>query len=458
MMLIHSDSDTKSKSTKSLPVPSSSPSAMSDADDVAVNCNDHVGIGVGDDDGIDNPTDVDVLLGRGAGCWNHPGNRKFRGVVHKHLSSYDNAKLRVEKTHIVSVILDEVRANGGRFLKRNQLTEKWRVVDQRVANEKIGHAIRDKRATARSELEAMNEEKSEQGDDHNDNMNNIDLPAFFEKQRQDRQDALNRVSQIASNSNPFITPLLRGGGGAALAAAMRLNSASAAAAAVAANPSFRRDLPLPGLLRNRVPPPQSQLLRQQQIRPFVTPPLPLPPNNNNNNINNPNFAVEQQLQNRHRTLLEQSSTFLQSASEALRNLQTTQQAMEAIAVQRQQQQQQQRQLQKIAAAQSVIAMHRNAAAVAAMTAPTTSHMMNNNNSMNNNPFLARQLLRPPLRLPLQQQQQQINYAAAVAAAAAAAGNNGGGGGGGNALMEFARLSTLLARRDQVSSNAEIVLE
>ena len=285
---------------------------------------------VDDCDGIDIPTDVDVLLGRGAGCWNHPGNRKFRDIVHKHLCSYDNAKLRVEKTHIVSIILREVLESGGRFLKRNHVTEKWDIVDQRVANEKIGHAIRDKRATTRTDVESSNEEKETQEEE-----TGADLPAFFQKRRQDHQDALNRMSMDMEGSFPFsppinrlIPPHLREGN--AFADALRFNST---------HPALRRQLPLAGLrLVNRVPP-APQVARPS---PFFTPAKPLP---------TPNLGVEQHLKNRHKALLEQSSTYLQNASEALRNLQSTQQAMEVIAAQKQQEEQQQRHLIEVIAAQ-----------------------------------------------------------------------------------------------------------
>jgi hypothetical protein len=96
-----------------------------------------------------------VLLGRGAACWNHEGNRTFREIVGRFLDDYDSAKLRIEKTMIVSDILDQIKEKGGRFLKKDAATKTWQVVEERQAIEKVGHAIRDKKA-----IEMKKEEKS----------------------------------------------------------------------------------------------------------------------------------------------------------------------------------------------------------------------------------------------------------------------------------------------------------
>ncbi|KAI2493702.1 hypothetical protein MHU86_20846 [Fragilaria crotonensis] len=215
----------------------------------------------GDDgDGIETPSETDVLLGRGAGCWNHPGNRKFRDIVHKHLCSYDNAKLRVEKTHIVSVILDLVHANNGRFLKKDHVTKKWYVVDRQVANEKIGHAIRDRRATAKSAFESASDDQDEELDEeHSNARKGMDIEMDLQKRQEEHPDAF----FAARPPNHLISPLLRGE--AALANLAAFSNALGPTSA-AANPSFRRLLPpLPGLHgRGRFPPPP------QMRRPFFT--------------------------------------------------------------------------------------------------------------------------------------------------------------------------------------------
>lgn len=96
--------------------------------------------------GIREITQHDVLLGRGAACWNHIGNRRFREIVAQRLQGYESCKSRIEKMVIVSDIADVIVAEGGRFLKQDPATKTWFTVERKCAIEKVGHAIRDKRA------------------------------------------------------------------------------------------------------------------------------------------------------------------------------------------------------------------------------------------------------------------------------------------------------------------------
>jgi hypothetical protein len=133
---------------------------------------------------VSNPSNNDVLLGRGAACWNHPGNRDFREIVVKYLKAYENARLRVEKTLIVTEILDQVHAKGGRFLKKDLASKKWYIVENQQAIEKTGHAIRDKKAVLvkkeyHKEMARRSEEWSQQQqqkEGHN-KRNRLDPPA-----------------------------------------------------------------------------------------------------------------------------------------------------------------------------------------------------------------------------------------------------------------------------------------
>lgn len=96
--------------------------------------------------GITEPTNRDVLLGRGAACWNHSGNKWFRTVVAGNIAKYEKCKARVEKMSIVANIVTQIFENNGRFLKKDTKTDTWHTVDRKSAIEKTGHAIRDKRA------------------------------------------------------------------------------------------------------------------------------------------------------------------------------------------------------------------------------------------------------------------------------------------------------------------------
>jgi len=66
----------------------------------------------------------DVLCGRGSTCYNHIGNQRFRRLVQARLQDYSNATTKLEKSTIISSIVDQVRLNSGLggFVKKDPLT------------------------------------------------------------------------------------------------------------------------------------------------------------------------------------------------------------------------------------------------------------------------------------------------------------------------------------------------
>lgn len=88
------------------------------------------------------PQNNDVICSRGADSYNHIGNKKFRSIVDYQLGNYTKASSKLEKSLIVSSIIDEVRHNGGVFLRRDARTDSYYEVDEKLSREKAGQAIR----------------------------------------------------------------------------------------------------------------------------------------------------------------------------------------------------------------------------------------------------------------------------------------------------------------------------
>ena len=66
---------------------------------------------------ISQPSDPDVLLGRGRPFQSHPGNRLMLDLVDSFRENYLNPMTRrKEKQAIVLAIFEQIRAKGGRFL------------------------------------------------------------------------------------------------------------------------------------------------------------------------------------------------------------------------------------------------------------------------------------------------------------------------------------------------------
>ena len=114
------------------------------------------------------PSDYDVICGKGTfllqicvlfyphwplsntifagkSCFNHPGNKSFRKLVGLYLDGYAEATTKLEKSAIVSSIIQTVRTQnpGGGFVKLDTPSGVWQEVGDHLAREKVGQTIRD---------------------------------------------------------------------------------------------------------------------------------------------------------------------------------------------------------------------------------------------------------------------------------------------------------------------------
>ena len=126
------------------------------------------------------PTPYTVIMGRGNTCSNNVGNRRLRIVINLYTNQYVKAKSKVERSSIVSSIMDifaENCCNGGgsrccsndgsgrtgpsapaaacggggaagagacaAFVKYDSSCGRYYVVDETIARERIGSMLRD---------------------------------------------------------------------------------------------------------------------------------------------------------------------------------------------------------------------------------------------------------------------------------------------------------------------------
>ena len=61
------------------------------------------------------------------------------------LKRYVNAKTKVDKSQVVHSIVEDLRESSavGGFVKKNHVTGRWMAVNDYLAREKVGHALRD---------------------------------------------------------------------------------------------------------------------------------------------------------------------------------------------------------------------------------------------------------------------------------------------------------------------------
>ena len=71
------------------------------------------------------------------------GNRRFRDLITGAIDEYNAAETRVLKSKVVQSIVQQIKREGGRFLRRDRATGRWVELDPKNSRDKVGHAIRD---------------------------------------------------------------------------------------------------------------------------------------------------------------------------------------------------------------------------------------------------------------------------------------------------------------------------
>lgn len=91
------------------------------------------------------PTEFDVLFGRGGMTNSHAGNKRFRDIISLHRPDYVRAA-KIEKPNVARRIVAAIRGSDppGRFMKRNPTDLMWYDVGNRHAAEKTSQALRER--------------------------------------------------------------------------------------------------------------------------------------------------------------------------------------------------------------------------------------------------------------------------------------------------------------------------
>lgn len=89
----------------------------------------------------------DIVCGRGAPSTQQEGNKMFRELVEEHQAPYLCSK-RADKPKIAMLVMEEVRARGGRFVRRvktatNGRSFGWEELDEKRCYEKMCQALRE---------------------------------------------------------------------------------------------------------------------------------------------------------------------------------------------------------------------------------------------------------------------------------------------------------------------------
>ena len=64
-----------------------------------------------------------VLAGKSS--FTHVGNRRFRDAITNAIDEYNNSESRLAKSRVVQRIVESIKREGGRFLKRDRTSGGW---------------------------------------------------------------------------------------------------------------------------------------------------------------------------------------------------------------------------------------------------------------------------------------------------------------------------------------------
>jgi hypothetical protein len=73
------------------------------------------------------------------------GNKQLRNIIDKNIEKYSSVKSKLEKSMIVSAIVDSIKEKAGKdggFVRQDKTTKQWCEVSDKLAREKVGQAFR----------------------------------------------------------------------------------------------------------------------------------------------------------------------------------------------------------------------------------------------------------------------------------------------------------------------------
>lgn len=88
------------------------------------------------------PGPFDVICARGKQAYNHHGNRYFRQIIHHATEKYSKVESKLQRSMIVTDIVDAIRAKGNGFLRKNSKGE-WVECSDVMCREKVGQHFRN---------------------------------------------------------------------------------------------------------------------------------------------------------------------------------------------------------------------------------------------------------------------------------------------------------------------------
>ncbi len=141
--------------------------------------------------GITHPLVGDIIMGRGGGTNNHPGNLNYRRIIDSYKPSYSKSPKR-EKLRYSCRVVDQIRNQDppGRFLKKDAATGLYYDIGDKLAREKTSQCLREGQPELRKAL-GLNKNKG--------------ANSAKRVRERERQQVVDRVRpEVRGHSNPTV--------------------------------------------------------------------------------------------------------------------------------------------------------------------------------------------------------------------------------------------------------------
>eukprot|EP00547_Thalassionema_nitzschioides_P004648 CAMPEP_0194214202 /NCGR_PEP_ID=MMETSP0156-20130528/15339_1 /TAXON_ID=33649 /ORGANISM="Thalassionema nitzschioides, Strain L26-B" /LENGTH=202 /DNA_ID=CAMNT_0038942421 /DNA_START=123 /DNA_END=731 /DNA_ORIENTATION=+ len=90
-------------------------------------------------------TDKDVICERGGKSNRHAGTKRYRGMIEQHKAEYQSLTAKIAKTNLSRNIIAQIQNTGGRFLKKDDVSQNYFVISPVETTKKVSQALREKK-------------------------------------------------------------------------------------------------------------------------------------------------------------------------------------------------------------------------------------------------------------------------------------------------------------------------
>ena len=120
------------------------------------------------------PRDFDVICARGNQAWNHGGNKVLRALVQKGKQQYGDATTKIQRSMVVTDIVNAIREKGNAFIKLDQKTGQWQDIGDYLSREKVSQLLRNANSSIyKSSTKAKKQRRGEVSKEVYNNVQNV---------------------------------------------------------------------------------------------------------------------------------------------------------------------------------------------------------------------------------------------------------------------------------------------